>query len=563
MPPLLYLTLCSVRNQVRVRLRRLRQPRYLIASVLGLGYFWMVFAGGIFRGGRSREMPAMPTQARVGLQLGGTVIIFVIAMAAWIMPSSRPALPFTRSDVQYLFTAPISRRRLIRYRLLRSQLGALFGSLIMTLFFRPGSLAGGFTVFAGIAIVMAALNLYSTGVSLSRASHGARAWVPRALAAAAVAIVAATVVGRWNELTTAFSNGSIADLERLSTSGVAGLVLWPFRSFVQLPLAESPGAFLVALPLPLVLLALSYVWVLNTNVPFEEASAELSEKLDKIRTEGIRALRKPRPSVKTPFTLSPAGRPEIGLVWKNLISMGRVLSWTTLLRFVPIIIMLAVVTSSRGGRNSTGALTVVSLAVAGFAVLLGPQMTRRDLRQDLGALAILKTWPIRGAALVRGEILAPAIVLSVIASIALVVATVMSVNTPQVADLPNRWSLLVAALCVSPGLVLSQLVAHNALAVTFPSWVTLDPRRAGIDATGQGLLVMLAALLALVIAVLPAALVAAIVGGLVYLLLGTVPIILPGLLAGIALLIESFVGTEVIGAILERSDISAVDARET
>jgi ABC-type sulfate transport system permease component len=42
-----------------------------------------------------------------------------------------------------------------------------------------------------------------------------------------------------------------------------------------------------------------------------------------------------------------------------------------------------------------------------------------------------------------------------------------------------------------------------------------------------------------------------------------VPIILPGLLAGIALLIESFVGTEVIGAILERSDISAVDARET
>jgi ABC-type sulfate transport system permease component len=116
---------------------------------------------------------------------------------------------------------------------------------------------------------------------------------------------------------------------------------------------------------------------------------------------------------------------------------------------------------------------------------------------------------------------------------------------------------------VAPGLVLAQLVAQNGLAVTFPSWVSVDPRRAGIDATGQGLLVMLAALLALVIAVLPAALVAAIVGGLVYLLLGTVPIILPGLLAGIALLIESFVGTEVIGAILERSDISAVDARET
>ena len=34
LPPLLYLTLCSARNQFRVRLRRLRQPRYLIATVL-------------------------------------------------------------------------------------------------------------------------------------------------------------------------------------------------------------------------------------------------------------------------------------------------------------------------------------------------------------------------------------------------------------------------------------------------------------------------------------------------------------------------------------------------
>jgi hypothetical protein len=74
---------------------------------------------------------------------------------------------------------------------------------------------------------------------------------------------------------------------------------------------------------------------------------------------------------------------------------------------------------------------------------------------------------------------------------------------------------------------------------------------------------MLTVMLALVVAVVPAALVAAIVAGLIYLLLGTVPIILPAVLAGAALLVEAFVGSEVIGAILERSDISAVDARES
>ena len=563
-PPLLYLTLCSIRNQARVRVRRLRQPRYLAASVLGLVYFWFIFVGRMFRGGRGRSgaMLALPPQVRVGVQIAGTLFIFVIATLAWIMPSSRPALAFTRSDVQYLFTAPISRRRLIRYRLLRSQLGGLLGSLIITLVSRPGSLAGGFIVFAGISIIMAALNLYSTGVSLSRASQGVRAWLPRAIAGGALLIVVATVAGHWNDLVTAFMNGAVADIERLSTSGAAGIVLWPFRAFARLPLAESAGAFLAALPVALVLLALNYVWVLSTDVPFEEASAELSEKIEKIRSEGLRALAKPRRSAKTPFTLPSIGRPEVAIIWKNLISMGRVLSWTVLIRFVPMVLAFAALTS-RGRRNTTGVLTVLSLVVAGLTVILGPQVTRRDLRQDLNALAILKTWPIRGAALVRGEILAPAIVLTVIASIALVVAAVMSVNAPYAAELPNRWSLLIAALSLAPGLVLAQLVAHNGLAVTFPSWVSLDARRGGIDATGQGLLVMLAVMLALVVAVVPAALVAAIVAGLIYLLLGTVPIILPAVLAGAALLVEAFVGSEVIGAILERSDISAVDARES
>src|SRR5687767_11707446 len=190
-------------------------------------------------------------------------------------------------------------------------------------------------------------------------------------------------------------------------------------------------------------------------------------------------------------------------------------------------------------------------------------MTRRDLRQDLNALATLKTWPIRGAGLVRGEIMAPAIVLTTIAWLALIVAAVLSTNTPLAEDFVSRWSLLAGAMFVVPGIVLAQLVAQNGLAVTFPSWVSTDPRPGGVDAMGQGMLVMLAVLLALVVAILPAALVAGIVGGVLYLLLGTIPVVLPAALAGAALLVEAFIGTEFIGAILERSDISAVDARET
>jgi hypothetical protein len=561
--PLLYLTVHSIRNQIRVRLRRLRQPRYLIATVLGIGYFWFVIIGRAFRGGRSRSMPAAPATLTVGLPLAASIVMFVVAALAWIMPSARrPALAFTRSEVQHLFTAPISRRRLVRYRVLRSQLGALIGSLIVTVLFRPGRLASGFMVFGGLAIIMATLNLYSTGVSLSRASAGARSWLPRAVAAAAVAIIIGTGATHWNDVIAAFGNADFTELARLGSTGAAGVVLWPFRTLAALPLADSPRTFLAALPWALLLLVLNYAWILGTDVPFEEAAAELSEKLEKVRRQGLSALRKPRRPTKTPFNLAPIGRPETAIVWKNLIAMGRVLSWTVLLRVVPMIVIFSVAIS-RGERRTTGFLAVASLMVAGFTMILGPQMVRRDLRQDLNALATLKTWPIRGAGLVRGEIMAPAIVLTTIAWLALIVAAVLSTNAPIAADFASRWSLLAGAMCMVPGIVLAQLVAQNGLAVTFPSWVSIDPRPGGVDAMGQSMLVMLAVLLGLVIAILPAALVAGVVAGVLYLLLGTIPVVLPAALAGAALLVEAFVGTEFIGAILERSDISAVDARET
>ena len=446
--------------------------------------------------------------------------------------------------------------------MLRSQIGALIGSLIVTVLFRPGRFASGLTVFSGLAIIMATLNLYTTGVSLSRASAGARNWLPRVIAVVAVAVIAGTLAIHWNDFLAAFRNGDFTELARLGSTGAAGVVLWPFRTLAQLPLADSPRTFFLALPWALLLLVLNYVWILRTDVPFEEAAAELSEKLEKIRRQGVSALRKPSRPTKTPFHLAPIGRPETAIVWKNLIAMGRVLSWTVLLRFAPLLVIFAVA-MSRGGRETAGVLAVVSLMIAGFTVILGPQMTRHDLRQDLNALATLKTWPISGAGLVRGEIMAPAIVLTTVAWLALIVAAVLSTNPQFAEDFASRWSLLAGAMFVVPGIVLAQLVAQNGLAVTFPSWVSTNTRPGGVDAMGQGMLVMLAVLLGLVIAILPAALVAGVVGGVLYLLLGTIPVVLPAALAGAALLVEAFIGTEFIGAILERSDISAVDARES
>jgi hypothetical protein len=173
---------------------------------------------------------------------------------------------------------------------------------------------------------------------------------------------------------------------------------------------------------------------------------------------------------------------------------------------------------------------------------------------------VLKTWPIRGAAVVRGEILAPALVLTAVIFLALISAAVLA--PPGEVAAADRWSWLLAALFVAPGLVLAHLLVQNGLAVTFPAWIHLG-RHGGIDVMGQQIIVMVVVVLALIAAFVPAALIAAVGAGLFYLLTGTFPVMLAGLLAGTALLVEAFAATEVIGAILDRSDIAAIDPSET
>jgi hypothetical protein len=569
--PLVYLTLCSMRNRASVRLRRLREPRYLLGSVVGIAYFALVFYRPSSRRPRSGAAAGVLDQmahSQTAVPIAAVVLLVLLALA-WLWPSSRrPALAFTRADVQWLFTAPIERWRLVRYKVLRSQLGAFFGSAVVTLFMRPATLPQAWTFLLGFALITAVINLHLTGISLTRVREGiadrgvVSRWLPGAIVAAAVAIVAGDVVMRWQAIAAAAAGDDdvMSAIGRLLSSGPSGVVLWPLAMLARLPLSRSPLDFATALPWTMVVIGLNYVWVLRTDAPFEEGSAELSEKLARVRKEGAKALRAPRPVVATPFPLAPRGALETAILWKNLISMGRFLSWTTFVRFVPAVIV-PVVLLARGGGGGPRAdvLAFASLMVVTITVWLGPQITRADLRQDLSNLAVLRTWPLRGATLVRGEVLAPALVLVAVAWTALLAATIFSTYGSARMQIDNPWSYLIASMAIAPGVILIQLLVQNALAVTFPSWVTIGPARGGIDVMGQRMLLMVGSILALLVAALPAA----IVGGILFVALrwltGGAPIVLPGLAAAAVLLGEALVGSELVGAIFDRTDVTALD----
>jgi hypothetical protein len=196
--------------------------------------------------------------------------------------------------------------------------------------------------------------------------------------------------------------------------------------------------------------------------------------------------------------------------------------------------------------------------------LMGPQMMRNDLRTDLAQLSILKTWPLTGAAIIRGEVLAPTLLISGFAWLCVVLALLLSSAVPFMdLSLPSRLAFAATALIAVPGLVMAQLVIHNGVAVLFPGWIVTGPSRArGVEAMGQQMLLFAGTFLLLALGLLPAAAAAAVVGFPLCWLVGWSGLVPAAVVFLAVLLAESWLATAALGRVLDRTDPSAVEVNQ-
>ena len=122
-----YLASRSADNRTARQLRQLRSPRYLAALALGVTYSWVMAA-------EQRPAPAPPAVAGARwLELIGALAVIGALLWGWVFGVERRVLAFTPAEVTFLFAGPVSRRGLVQYKLLRSQLLILFNSLLWTL----------------------------------------------------------------------------------------------------------------------------------------------------------------------------------------------------------------------------------------------------------------------------------------------------------------------------------------------------------------------------------------------------------------------------------------------
>ena len=94
--------------------------------------------------------------------------LLVVSALSWVVPVSSGLLDFSEAETQFLFPAPVSRRQLLVHRIMRSQIGLLFSSIIVAVV--APSMAGAARVRVSIAMwfVLLTSKLYFTGLTLAR-----------------------------------------------------------------------------------------------------------------------------------------------------------------------------------------------------------------------------------------------------------------------------------------------------------------------------------------------------------------------------------------------------------
>jgi hypothetical protein len=536
---------CVLRNRVKTLAVRLRQPKYVIGLLLTVTYFGWIFGfNPAFRPDASRS----PEEVRANAMLVGTGLYVVQVVLAWFASSSGRGVVFREAEVQFLFPRPLTRWQILLFKWWNAQPAALIGSLITGLMFnRFGDLSYP-CVVAGFWINQTVLYAHSTLVGLwlahLKAKGGLAArWTSMPAWALLIALVAGAASG-WQQV--GDSKGWAAAQVLVHSPWLAAVIA-PFTSMANLMMTSDPVAFGVAAVIPLSLLAVQAWLVWWMDFRFEDQAVEIAAKIQNIKGQGIGALQSKTELIVAkpglPWELAPTGPAWKALVWKNVISLGRLPRRLAISLGIVLLIIVAVIGSLAVTKGDAPHMPTrigfVVLALMGYVSVLAPSLVRVDLRIDIPHFDVLKAMPLRGRSLIFGEVMGSVAVLWAIQVIGCLAAAILiSSEGKQTFLWIDKAPAVLGAVCVFFALDFAMLTAENLMALWLPGFVRLGRgMNTGFDRIGQNLMGALIRLLGLFVLFVVPAIVGAGVGAILHAIgLRTVPSAALGGIAFAALL---------------------------
>ena len=503
----IFLITRGLKNRVLRWVMRLRQPRYLAGAVLA-GLYLYTF---LFR--RHVSVAAAPPSHVIGSELFLLMFTFLatlILVGAWALPSESAGLVFSEAEIQFFFPAPLDRRQLLGYKLLQSQTGLLFTAAVLSVFAFRGS------HYLGMWLSIAVINIYTTFVSFARArlKLAGIGLLPR-LAAVFVVAVALLSLASWQ-----MRDSAPAMLQALSTQDVKtfghlvtaaamrpplGIVLAVPRIFGDVVYAPSSEVLLRNLAMLIVAGVLFFLATVKLDVAFEDASIVASQRalVRRARMRGMRSGNATTVRRFPPlFKLADRGRPEVAVIWKNMIAATRISAFPMIALIVPV--AFAAAASIFRNSGSATALGMSGLMTTVMFVFAGPQVVRCDMRLDLLRLDLVKAFPLTAESLLVAELAAPLLILSFFELLMLTISFAI-LNFSSAPSFLTSPEFVVCAIVLIVPVSAIQLLIQNGIMIVFPAWNLGTDTMRGLTALGQRMLLFLGNFVMLALALLPSA----------------------------------------------------------
>jgi ABC-2 type transport system permease protein len=563
--------LLSFKNRILQRLRKLREPRYLIGAIAGAAYFWFFFFRRAHNSGVALAKIRDLSFNTVIVDFA-SVIVLLMMITAWALPRDSGGLDFSEAEIAFLFPAPLRRRDLLLYKILRAQPQALFSAVMLTIIgTRQGYFIGTWAAFSVMAVYF---TMVSQGRARLRLFH--IGFLPRlgvvaliigglyALVLKQIHTIGPIAIPANYQQTVKAGASSRAAIEAFFHKPVIAAILFVPKFFASAALPGSLSTLAISIFVVAALGVAFFFIAAALNVSFEEASIGASQRRA-VRRERQRSQRigsfvmfRRAPAL---FKLGETGPVEVAIIWKNLIALMRnSVTWVVIFA-----VMMALLLGMALWAHEASSYLMIGtglLFLAGFFPLLGPNMFANDLRLDMPRLEVLKSYPISGERLVAAEIAAPLAVISILEMMFASSASFLIAMTDQT----NRWLRMVATpqfivtvLLLTIPVCAIQLLIRNAVPVLFPGWAVRskdEPR--GFVMTGQRLVTLAGNILVLVVSLLPAAIVFAPSLWVAYKLFsGNAAFVAVATMPAVAVLVVEFwFGVKALGAQFESLDVS-------
>ncbi|HUR80301.1 MAG TPA: putative ABC exporter domain-containing protein, partial [Thermoanaerobaculia bacterium] len=406
----LFVTLRSFRNRFVSRLKRLRNIRYLLSFLAAMAYLWFTSFRHLFSARSPIAHMGIPVSA-LFIDLAAVVVLAMMILA-WALPEQSAGLTFSEAEIQFLFPAPVTRRQLLLYKVLRAQPQVFISATILSfLMFRSAK-------FIGLWACFIVLSVYFTFVALARARLKLMGigFLLRLPAVAAIVVGLSYLLWRTVNLAAFKGVGARmkpgrfpADLPGLFHGSLADAILFVPRLFAHAVLPLSILQLLLSCGILLVVALVVFELAARTNIAFEEASIHASQKsaarrarMSQQRVGQVVTF----PRMPPPFRIRPGARPEVAIYWKNVTAGLRISSpWLLIMAVCAIYFVGQSFYTHEPAVRTT--LATLALVLAGVFPLLGSGVFTQDMRLDLPRIELLKSYPIPGDRLVAAEIAGP------------------------------------------------------------------------------------------------------------------------------------------------------------